>query len=419
MTLLLRYDMLSYPWPMWDRARGLSICRVRLTRRLTPRQWAFDAVLAVAVFALGIFGTVEIDGASEATFSRPSDFYHFALVGLMALPLVFRRVYSIPVFVVVLAAWIADRGLDYPDSPAAFGVGVAFYTLGAELDRRRSLRIGGISGAVVVGWTIFGTWLLESVTAVDVFTTLIATLTPLLLGREMHERRRRVEELQARAERAETEREERTKQAVLEERARIARELHDVVAHQMTVMTLQAEGAKRLAAGSDPRLAEALETIRVAGHSALAEMRRTVGLLRTDEDTPETEPLPRLSDLAALVAQMRDAGVPVEFDVRGNQPPLSDSTELSIYRIVQESLTNAVRHGGPEVTTKVSVEYGEEGVDVTVSDDGRGAAADSQDNGGHGLIGMRERIAVLGGDFEAGPRAGGGYLVHASIPVDP
>lgn len=386
--------------------------------RLNSREWAFDIAVALIVLVLGLVGTIEIGDTPDNPFTREADAFHFILIGLISLPLIFRRVYPLPVMVVVLGAWIIDRGLDYPDTPGAAGVAIAFYTIGASLDRKQSLRIGGISALVVVGWTLIGAVTLESVHSFSVLTTFVATATPLLLGREMHERRERVEELRRRAERAEQDREERARQAVVEERARIARELHDVVAHQMTVMTLQAEGAIRIADDSDPRVVEALETIRVAGHRALAEMRRTVGLLRTSDDAAATEPLPRLTDLDKLISQMRDAGVPVEMDVTGNQRPLSDGAELSAYRVVQESLTNAIRHGGPDVTAKVSIDYGDDRLDVSVADDGRGSSANSTDTGGHGIIGMRERIAVLGGEFEAGPKTGGGYLVHATIPVE-
>ncbi len=402
---------------MFREGPGRNISVVSPWKRLTGRQWAFDVAIALAMLALGLIGSMQIGEHADSAFTRDIDVFHYVLIALLTLPLALRRVYTVPVFIVVLLTWIVDRGLDYPDTPASAAVAIVFFTVGAELDRRGSLLVGGISAAVITGWTALGIVVLESVTASDLFTTLIATLTPLLLGREMHERRRRVEELRERAERAEREREERAKQAVLEERSRIARELHDVVAHQMTVVTLQAEGAKRVAAGSDPRVIEALETIRTAGHSALTEMRRTLGLLRRTDDTAQTVPLPRLSDIDDLISQMRAAGVEVDFEVTGERRPLSDGAELSAYRIVQESLTNAVRHGGPGVAASVAITFEPDHLEVSVSDDGRGSASGT-DNGGHGIIGMQERIAVLGGEFQAGPKAGGGFLVHATIPIE-
>lgn len=270
---------------------------------------------------------------------------------------------------------------------------------------------------LTTGWTAIGALTLQSVPWIAVLTQFLVTAGPLWLGREVHERRRRIEELEERAERAEREREQRARRAVDEERARIARELHDVVAHQMTVMTIQAEGARRIATEADPRIREALDTIKATGHSALAEMRRVVGLLREKGgESPELAPLPKLADLGALVEQVRSAGVPVGLSVEGESRPLADGVELSAYRIVQESLTNAVQHGGPNVSANVAVTFRDDALDVLVVDDGRGAAAAPSNGGGHGLVGMKERVAVLGGSFEAGVKPGGGYRVHARIP---
>lgn len=386
-----------------------------LFERIRPRQLAFDVLVATTVLGFGLYGGLEIEGQ---TFSREPDLLNLLLIVLMTMPLVLRRVYPTAVFVVILAAWSLDRAFDYPVTLAVAGLIIAFYTIGVELPRRRSLRLGGISAAFLVIWTAIGTVTAESVPATSLVTTVISTVTPLLLGREIRERRRRVDEFKARAKRVEEERKEQARRAVADERVRIARELHDVVAHQMVVMTLQAEGARRVADGSDPRVVEALETISDAGHRALVEMRRMVGLLRaTPEGRSETEPVPRLSDVRLLVEQMRAAGVGVDLSVAGDVRPLSDGVELSAYRIVQESLTNAVRHGGPGVTANVLIEYGDGELVVAVTDDGRGVAANT-DSIGHGLVGMRERVSVVGGEFSAGPKAGGGFRVRASIPVE-
>ncbi len=396
----------------------LSIEHVKLFEKITPRQLALDALIAVGILTFALVSRSRIDPDIAAAFSREFDGLHLLLIILMTVPLVLRRVYPATVFFVVLAAFVVDRSLDYPETPAAIGVAIAFYTIGAELSRRSSLRIGGITALFIVGWTGVGMVALESVTGVSLITTTISTITPLLLGREVHERRRHVEVLRERAERAERDRGEKARRAVADERTRIARELHDVVAHQMTVMTLQADGARRIADGSDPRVVQALETISDAGHSALTEMRRMVGLLRAPEDTSETEPLPRLADVEQLVKQVRAAGLPVDLEVEGDVRRLADGTELSAYRIVQESLTNSVRHGGPDVTAKVAISYSEDHLNLLILDDGRGASAESGDEIGHGIVGMRERIAVLGGEFSAGPGTGGGYEVHAIIPTE-
>lgn len=385
--------------------------------KLEPRQLLFDILVAVVVLALALFTRVEISDELRDFFLRDADWFHTVLIVLMSVPLALRRVYPISVFVVVMLAWVVDRALDYPESLATFGPIIVFYTIGTELSRRRSFMIGGLSALFVLFWTILGTIVLESVTVVSIATTTIATVTPLLIGREMRIRRERAEELREQVANAERERMESARRAVEEERARIARELHDVVAHQMTVMTIQAEGARRIAKDADPRIQQALDTIKATGHSALAEMRRVVGLLRdADGESPELAPLPRLTDLSSLVDQVRSAGVPVDVSIDGEARPLADGVELSAFRIVQESLTNTAQHGGPGVSASVSVIYGDDTLDVVVVDDGRGAAAAASNGGGHGLVGMRERVAVLGGSFEAGAKAGGGYRVHASIP---
>lgn len=391
---------------------------MRPFEKLTRSHLWFDVVAAATILTLGLVGRVDVEGTGLSdVYLRDSDWLHIVLIVLMSAPLALRRVFPATVFGIALGSWVVDRALDYPESLATVGIVVAFYTIGTELPRRRSFYIGGLSALFVLFWTALGTITLESVTAVSIATTTIATVTPLLVGREMRTRRERSKELQQKVANAERERRESARRAVEEERARIARELHDVVAHQMTVMTIHAEGARRIAKDADPRIQEALDTIKATGHSALAEMRRVVGLLReTEGHSPDLAPLPRLTDLSFLVEKVRSAGVPVELSVEGEARPLADGVELSAYRIVQESLTNAVQHGGPGVSAEVAVSYGDNALDVMVIDDGRGAAAASSNGGGNGLVGIRERVAVLGGSFEAGAKPGGGYRVHASIP---
>lgn len=391
---------------------------VKVFEKLERRQFLFDVLVAVVLIALALLTRVEIgDPGLGDLYSREADWFHILLIVLMSAPLAFRRTHPASAFAVVMGAWVVDRAMDYPESLATFGPLIVFYTIGTELSRRRSFLIGGLSALFVLFWTTLGAIVLESVTAVSIATTTIATVTPLLVGREMRTRREHAEELRRQVADAERARDESARRAVEEERARIARELHDVVAHQMTVMTIQAEGARRIADGADPRILEALDTIKATGHSALNEMRRAVGLLReTGGDTPEMAPLPRLSDLSSLVERVRAAGVPVTLSVEGEARPLADGVELSAYRIVQESLTNTVRHGGPGVSASVSVSYGDDTLDVVVADDGRGPTAAPSNGGGNGLVGIRERVAVLGGSVEAGAITGGGYRVRASIP---
>lgn len=396
---------------------GHSIGSVSVLERLRTKQFLFDSLLAVAIFVLGLTTRVDVADAGIGPFTREPDGLNLLLIGIGSLSLAFRRIYPVTVLWMVLGSWGLDRLFDYPTTLASAGILLAFHSIGTELSARRSLRVGGLAVALTTGWTAAGAITLESVPWIAVLTQFLVTAGPLWLGREVHERRRRIEELEERADRAEMEREERARRAVADERARIARELHDVVAHQMTVMTIQAEGARRIADETDPRIRNALDTIKETGHSALAEMRRVVGLLREgDSESPELAPLPRLADLSGLVDKVRSAGVAVELSVEGDARPLADGVELSAYRIVQESLTNAVHHGGPDVSANVAVTYSDDALDVLVVDDGRGAAATPSNGGGHGLVGMKERVSVLGGSFDAGAKPGGGYRVHARIP---
>ena len=216
------------------------------------------------------------------------------------------------------------------------------------------------------------------------------------------------------AARAEEEREEQARLAVADERARIARELHDVVGHSVSVMTVQAAAVRRLLEPDQEKELEALLVVEQTGREALAEMRRMVGVLRRPEEAPALAPQPSLEHLDQLVAHTREAGLPVELRIEGTPAQLPAGVDLTAYRIVQEALTNAVKHAQAD-RAEVVVRYGNGTVELIVSDDGRG----NGDGGGsgHGLVGMRERVSVYGGELEAGPQAGGGFRLRATLPV--
>jgi signal transduction histidine kinase len=225
--------------------------------------------------------------------------------------------------------------------------------------------------------------------------------------------RRVVGDRDRRAELAERERDLVAREAVVEERARIARELHDVIAHNVSMMVVQA-GAERRVVDAPSGTRDVLETIEQIGRSALTEMRRLVGMLRTERDD-ELAPQPGLDDVPRLVTQVSEAGLPVELRVEGERRELPVGIELSAYRIVQEALTNALKHAG-EARATVHVRYGADALELEIVDDGAGAAA-SRANGGHGLVGMRERVALYGGRLEAGRRENGGFAVRALLPI--
>jgi signal transduction histidine kinase len=236
-----------------------------------------------------------------------------------------------------------------------------------------------------------------------------------LAGSAMRERVVRADAAEERAELAEREREAEALRAVIEERTRIARELHDVVGHSVSVMTVQTSAVRRRLTPDQEQEREALLAVERTGREALAEMRRVVGALREPDEAPALAPQPSLARVDKLVAQARETGLPVNLSIEGEPVPIPAGVDLAAYRVVQEGLTNTIRHAGARHAS-VHVRYGEGVVEVEVTDDGRGAA-DATSNGGHGLIGMRERVSVYGGELEAGPRDGGGFRLRAKIPV--
>ena len=226
--------------------------------------------------------------------------------------------------------------------------------------------------------------------------------------------RRVVGDRDRRARMAERERDLAAREAVVEERARIARELHDVIAHNVSMMVVQAGAERRVLDDEQASTREVLETIEQIGRRALTEMRRLVGMLRTD-DADSLSPQPGLDDVPALVTQIREAGLPVELTVEGERRALPAGIELSAYRIVQEALTNTLKHAGG-AHAEVHVRYGADSLELEIVDDGPGGPARAS-SGGHGLVGMRERVALYGGRLDAGRRAEGGFAVHVLLPV--
>jgi signal transduction histidine kinase len=342
------------------------------------------------------------------------------LIGGLALtlPLAWRRRAPLAMICVFLAAGVINEVLDGglfsfpadghgeipPFATLVTGV-VAFYSLGAhagERDARAGLALGlaALWAIVVVsGQVDFGSFF---------FSTALA-LIPWLVGRNLRARAMRLAA-------AEREQEQRTRLALSHERARIAREFHDVVAHSVGVMVIQAEGARRVLDRDPERAREALDSIEHTGRTALDEMRRSLGVLRRDDPEPELEPQPGLHDLDRLLDQAREGGLEVDVEMEGEPRELPQGVDLSAYRIVQEALTNAIKHAGP-VRTRVTVRYGEDELELEVSDDGPGPSANGEAGSGHGLVGMRERIASHGGELRTGPGAEGGFVVHASLPL--
>jgi signal transduction histidine kinase len=248
------------------------------------------------------------------------------------------------------------------------------------------------------------------------WTTLILSIA-WFFGVALGTRTAQARELRARVERERSRVESAAEEAAVEERTRITRELHDVVAHSVSVMVVQASGVRRLLQPEQEREREALLSVEQIGREALAEMRRMLGVMRSGEEQPPSlAPQPGLKSLGHLIAQIEEAGLPVTLHVEGERAALPPGVDLSAYRIVQEGLTNALKHARG-AHADVTVRYGAERLELEIADDGPGSAnGDAME--GHGLVGMRERVALYGGTLEAGPREGGGFVLRAQLPVE-
>jgi signal transduction histidine kinase len=351
------------------------------------------------------------------------------IVLLLSLVVALRR--RMPERMLVLAAvlGVAQLALDVGVNPADFAMLVIIYTVAAHDGSRWASRlalVGGLSAATLAQVR----WPMEDTGAGGkIFFTIVMSATFALawvLGDSIRTRRAYFAQLEERATRLEKEREAQSKVAVAAERARIARELHDVVAHNVSVMVVQADGAAYVMDAAPDQAKQALETISTTGRQALAEMRRLLGVLRTGDakESGEYVPQPDVQQIEDLVEQVRCAGLTVDFKIEGTPRPLPSGVELTAYRIVQEALTNSRKHGGPEVGASVRLVYFDDGLGLLVEDDGRGAAHEMYEDGGadgrgHGLIGMRERVGMVGGTLDAGPRPGGGFRISALLPLKP
>jgi len=367
-----------------------------LRRHLDPV--TVDVVLAIVLTAIALLAIVVGGDASDhplgAALTAP----------LMTVPIAVRRRRPLAVGVIVPVTGAFSNGLwagqsiAYPiaefmalyalavwTSTRDFAIGTAAFVSAALLSAL--LPNGGIDGSV-----LFAT--------VGVIAMLLA--------------RNVVKDREHKAELAERERDVAAREAVVEERARIARELHDAIAHNVSMVVMQAGAERRVLekGGGSPH--EVLETIEQVGRGALTEMRRLIGMLRSDAGDP-LAPEPGLADVSLLVAQVREAGLPVDLSIEGTRRELPLGIELSAYRIIQEALTNALKHAG-DARASVRIRYGEDSLELEVADDGAGAPA-AVASGGHGLVGMQERVALYGGRLDAGRRAGRGFSVRVLLPI--
>lgn len=340
---------------------------------------------------------------------------------LLTVPVAVRRRIPVTAFIIAAAGGLLQVVKTGGPIGSDLAILVLIYTVAAYRPRRYSLitlpisLIGSVSA--IVAWLPF-----RSAKPVDqAFFAIVlfggSALISWVLGDSMRYRRGYYAALEDRAARLEAERHAQAKIAAAAERARIARELHDVVAHHVSVMVVQADGAG-YALQSDPDRAEtALKAISATGRQALKEMRRLLGVLRSADEQAVLAPMPGLDELRELLDQARTAGLQVSYTLTGTPRELPEGVELAAYRVVQESLTNTRKHAGLAATAAVALRYQPDGLTVEVTDDGIATATGgSEDNAGHGLAGMRERIAMYGGTVQAGPLPGGGFGVTARLP---
>jgi signal transduction histidine kinase len=383
------------------------------SRRLPASAWVFDSALALLATAVptGLY----VFEPPNPGLPRGTFVLGCALVLLHTLPLVARRRFPGTVLALVVASGLAFAVLDLPPDILGLALLVAVYSVAAY--GRRWVPLAGLAGVEVAlvavqfspGRTGVGTWL----------GNLGVVAAAWLLGHFAHNYRAYAARLEERTAELERAREELARRAVVEERLRLARELHDVVAHAMSVIAVQSGVGAHVATTQPKEAAKALAAIEATSRAALEELRRLLGVLR-QEDEPQGDlaPVPGLADLEGLLAEVAKAGLAVKLQVNGTRP-LPAGVDLSAYRIVQEALTNVVKHAGP-ARAQVTIRYRDHEVTVEVIDDGRGAvtsASDGRVGTGHGLIGMRERVQAFGGDLEVGPRPGGGFRVAARLPV--
>jgi signal transduction histidine kinase len=370
-------------------------------RSFSLRPPPLDAALAGALVVGGL-----VEAALIQTVRPPA--IHALVTAVVMGSLAWRRRFPLAVLALVLAGMFA---LGDPQGQFLIfaALVIAAYTTGSVLDGPRSLLGLGLAvGPLAV------TLVAEDAEPADLVAVAVLYGGAWVVGRLVRERSRRAEQLEERSARLERERDEQARQAVATERARIARELHDIVAHSISVIAVQTQAVRRRLDPHQTREADDLRAIEATARQAMAEMRRLFGVLRADGERPSLAPQPGLDQLERLLEETRAAGLAVDLHVEGEPVPLPPGVDLAAYRIIQEALTNTRKHAGA-AAAEVRLCFGDHRLELTVTDDGTPTANGSR--GGFGLVGMRERVTLYGGSLQAGPRPGGGFAVQATLPV--
>lgn len=392
---------------------------VRRTLAEPIRQDALIAALLTTASLVGLLVHLHVDlpeGGTDAV-NTQLDSVGIVLALLQTVPLVWRRMAPVLVLAVCSVAMFLFFYLGYLPSFASFGFLLALYSVAAHRDRRISIP-AALGSAFVVLMILFNSR--EPLELDVLFAEGLVVGSVWFIGDGLRTKRGQVTSLEDRATRFQREREEAARQAVAEERRRIARELHDMVAHNVSVIVAQSTAAQRVFDAAPEESRVALRSIEGSGREALVEMRRLLGLLRTSDDRPDVrDPQQGLDDIETLLAQVREAGLHVHLTVEGMRRPLPAGLDLSAFRIVQEALTNVLKHAGPATAT-VRIRYERSLIHLTISDNGSGLVDRDPDplRARYGHLGMRERVALFGGSLRVGPRSGEGYEVAVSLPLD-
>lgn len=368
-----------------------------------------ERITLAGVPLLAALASIAVMLASDQPGSRPADAVGAGLLVLAALPLLARRRHPVAAVAAVVAVASGYLVLDYPGGAELPVFMVAFH--GAAVAGHRAWAAGFVGFVAVSGAAYRLGVERQNVVSVAVTTTLLVLV--LLLGDATYARRRLRDEVQERLRAAAAEQRLETDRRLTAERLGIARELHDVLAHTITTLNVQAGVAGDLLATRPEEAREVLRGARAAARDAMTELRATITLLRDGEEAHPRGPAPGLGQLGELVRRTEAAGVQVDLDV-AEVPRLPPAIDLTAYRVIQESLTNVVRHARAD-RVRVTVDRGRTGLTVTVEDDGRGG--DGRASDGYGLAGLRERVHALGGELSAGPRADGGFAVRATLPL--
>ena len=421
--------MVDAPPGVTNYGRGMSpaaTTMINLAHRsqewLRSRPVLIDVLLAGLIALLGL---ADLLGEGVAGRAREPDALGVLLVLIAATALIWRRVAPVAVMAFVIAISAVFYSRDYGTFMAAIGL-AAIYAVAVHEKNRRSAWISvGVGVAVLFGVASFT--LLDGVDGYRWSNALGMTMwvgVTILAAVIVRNKEEIFADTRARAERAEADRMAEAERAVIRERLRIAREMHDVVSHGMSLITVQAAAAQEIAHTRPDDAARLMQSVEATGRDALAELRRMLGVLRNNDPSDATAtrgalvPQPSLADLHTTIDHCIEAGTPTELIIGGDRRPLPPGVELAAFRIVQEALTNVVKHSGETATATVTLHYAPEALHITVTDTGRGAvSALTRSGGGHGLIGMRERVETYDGQLTAGPRPGGGYQVEASIPL--